>query len=290
MRRSLGTVLARFRGPVLRYTIEGALRYGMVHLLSGVLPLYIVNEYPKSGATWLSQMLAAALGVPFPRHRFPALRSSIMQGHYLDGWGMRNVVVVWRDGRDVMVSFYHFCLFRLPYGNAELVDEVRRDLPFADYDDVRRNLPAFIEYAFTRHQHPRFSWSQFVRCWLDAPGVVQTRYEALRDDPERELRRVVAALSGRELAPARAKAIVEQFSFEQQSGRKAGVEDRHSFFRKGLVGDWKNHFSKEARAVFDHYAGAELIALGYERDRAWVGGDAALAAHPGGTTTSHTEG
>ena len=270
MTTGLGRALARFQGPRLRYTVEGAVRYAMVHLLSGVLPLYIVNEYPKSGGTWFSQMLGAALGVPFPRHRFPALRSSIMQGHYLDGWGMRNVVVVWRDGRDVMVSFYHFCLFELPHGNAELVAEVRRDLPFQDYGDVSRNLPAFIEYAFTRHQHPRFSWSEFVRRWHDAAGVVPTRYESLREDPAGELRRVVGVLTGRELPPARAREIAEAYSFERQSGRRAGVEDRHSFFRKGVVGDWKAHFSKEARAVFDHYAGAELIALGYERDRTWA--------------------
>ena len=29
----------------------------MVHMLSGAIPLYIVNEYPKSGGTWVGQML-----------------------------------------------------------------------------------------------------------------------------------------------------------------------------------------------------------------------------------------
>jgi hypothetical protein len=83
------------------------IRAGMVHLLSGVVPLYVVNEFPKSGGTWVGQMLGRALGVPFPRNRFPMLRSSVMHGHYLDPWGMKNVVVPWRDGRDVMVSWYH---------------------------------------------------------------------------------------------------------------------------------------------------------------------------------------
>jgi hypothetical protein len=77
------------------------LRIGMVHMLSGAIPLYIVNEYPKSGGTWVGQMLGRALRVPFPRNRFPVLRPSIMHGHYLRPWGMKNVVVVWRDGRDV---------------------------------------------------------------------------------------------------------------------------------------------------------------------------------------------
>ena len=40
--------------------------------------------------------------------------------------------------------------------------------------------------------------------------------------------------------------------------------------RKGIVGDWKNYFNKEAREIFNHYAGDQLIKLGYEKDRSWV--------------------
>src|SRR3712207_8037395 len=40
--------------------------------------------------------------------------------------------------------------------------------------------------------------------------------------------------------------------------------------RKGVVGDWRNQFSPEAREVFNRYAGEELILLGYEKDRKWV--------------------
>src|SRR5215204_5371245 len=29
------------------------IRAGIVHLLSGVLPLYVVNEFPKSGGSWV---------------------------------------------------------------------------------------------------------------------------------------------------------------------------------------------------------------------------------------------
>lgn len=264
--------VVRLRRPLTR-RFEGAVRYVMVHLLSGAFSLYIVNEYPKSGGSWLGQMLAAALDVPFPRNRFPVLRSSIMQGHYLDGWGMRNVIVTWRDGRDVMVSFYHHCLFRNDRENAGLVERVRRELPLRDPEDVRANLPAFIDYAFSPRAYPRFSWSDFVRRWRDA-AAVHTRYETLRADTAEELRRLVAAVCGRALSPEAATAIAHRYSFEAQSGRKPGVESRNSFMRKGLVGDWKVHFSRRARETFDRHAGAELIALGYERDRSWVeGGD-----------------
>ena len=246
------------------------IRAGMVHLLSGAVPLYVVNEFPKSGGTWVGQMLGRALGVPFPRNRLPMLRPSIMHGHYLGPWGMKNVVVCWRDGRDVMVSWYHQQLISHEW-NERQVRRSRKELRLHDYEDVYENLPAFIEYAFTRPHSPRFSWADFVRRWHGRKAAIHVRYEDLRRETARELRRVVRGLTGeRRLSPEEATAIVEEFSFERQAGRRPGEEDRGSFLRKGVVGDWRNYFSPEARETFDRYAGDELILLGYERDRAWV--------------------
>jgi Sulfotransferase domain len=146
----------------------------------------------------------------------------------------------------------------------------RRELRLEDYDDVYENLPAFIEYAFTRPHSPRFSWATFARRWHNRKVAIHVRYEDLRRETARELQRVVRGLAGRRLGPEEATAIVEEFSFERQTGRKPGEEDRKSFLRKGVVGDWRNHFSSEARVTFDRYAGEELILLGYERDRTWV--------------------
>src|SRR3712207_2878799 len=195
------------------------IRAGMVRLLSGVVPLYVVNEFPKSGGTWVGQMLGRALGVPFPRNRLPVLGSSIMHGHYLSPWGMKNVVVPWRDGRDVMVSWYHQQLIEHQWNRAQ-VARSRRELPLEGYEDVRKNLPAFIEYAFTRPHSPPFSWADFVRRWHGREGTVNVRYEDLRRDTPNELRRIVGELTGEKLGPERASAIADEFSFERQSGRR----------------------------------------------------------------------
>jgi Sulfotransferase domain len=245
------------------------IRAGMVHLLSGAIPLYVVNEFPKAGGTWVGQMLGRALGVPFPRNRFPVFRKSIMHGHYLSPWGIKNVVVAWRDGRDVMVSWYHQQLIPHEWNRAQ-VARSRRELPLEDYDDVYGNLPAFIEYAFTRPHSPGFSWADFARRWHGRKGAVHVHYEDLRRDTPAELRRIVRRLTGEEPSTQEASAVAEEFSFERQSGRRAGEENRGGFLRKGVVGDWRGRFSPEAREVFDRYAGEELILLGYERDRSWV--------------------
>jgi hypothetical protein len=251
------------------YKENELIRAGMVHLLSGALGLYVVNEFPKSGGTWVGQMLGRALGVPFPRNRFPEFRSSIMHGHYLGAWGMKNVVVVWRDGRDVMVSWYHQQLIPHEWNRAQ-VARSRRELPLEDYDDVYENLPAFIEYAFTRPHSPGFSWRDFGRRWHGRKRAVHVRYEDLRHDTTGELQRSVRELAGEELSPEEARAIADEFSFERQSGRRSGEEDRESFLRKGVVGEWRERFSPRACEVFDRYAGEELILLGYERDRSWL--------------------
>ncbi len=258
-------------------------RHGAVRLLSGRLPLYVVNEYPKSGGTWVGQMLGRALDVPYPRLSFPALKPSIIHTHYLQPGGMKNVVVVWRDGRDVMVSWYFHSLFLNKYNNGDLMNKFRKDLAFSDYEDIRENMPAFIDYVFNRAHYPRFSWSEFVRRWHAIDGVTYVRYEDLRQNTPGELQRIVGKLSGETLDARKGAEVVEEFSFARQTGRQPGVESKNSFLRKGTVGDWQNHFNQEARETFDRYAGNELLMLGYETDRMWLK-DEPPSSPPSGNT------
>jgi hypothetical protein len=239
-----------------------------------------VNEFPKSGGSWIGGMLGDALGLPFPRNRFPTLGRCILHGHLPPGDGRPRTVLVWRDGRDVMVSWYHHCLFRNDRENADLVAHTRAELALSDPGDIRAHLPDFIDYAFTRQPHPGFSWADFVEAWHGDPAVTHTSYEAMRADPVDELGRVLDAIAdthpmGSHRRPsadpaAELERIVERHSFAARSGRAAGTERRGSFLRKGIVGDWKNHFSESAGRIFQMHAGDALVRLGYESDAAWV--------------------
>lgn len=257
------------RNSIAWLKFNGAIRCAMVHTVSGLLPLYIVNEYPKSGGTWLGLMLSESLSVPFSRNRLPKLERSIFHGHYICSWNMKNVCVLWRDGRDVITSLYYHSLFKNEKGNHLLVDLVRKDLQFKDYDDIKSNLPAFIEYIFTRAISPRFNWSEFVDAWENKKAV-HVKYEDLRADTSGQLIRITSELGSKELTAIHAEEIAEKYSFEKMSGRKPGQQNSGSFMRKGIVGDWKNHFSQDARKIFDHYAGQQLIKLGYEKNTDWV--------------------
>jgi hypothetical protein len=250
---------------------RAAWRYGVTHSLASAIPLYIVNEFPRSGGTWLSRMLGLALDLPINRWTFQRLRPSVVHCCYAHPSGLRNVTVLWRDGRDALVSLYHHVCIRAHDGNnSVLVETVGARLPFKDLSNVKENLPAFIACAFTRKiAQPRFSWTEFVRNWAGRRDVVYARYEDLRAHPVQELQRICRETAGKEISEAKVRSVVDEMSFERQTGRKPGEEDKSSLARRGIAGDWKNYFSKEACQVFDHFAGTELVSLGYEKDRNW---------------------
>jgi hypothetical protein len=54
-------------------------------------------------------------------------------------------------------------------------------------------------------------------------------------------------------------------------GRERGVEDVTSHYRKGIAGDWVNHFSPRHAEAFDANFGDLLIRLGYEDNSDWIG-------------------
>jgi hypothetical protein len=138
--------------------------------------------------------------------------------------------------------------------------------------DVRGHLPLFIDAEF-RDPVMGTSWSQHVHDWMrePRPNVVPISYEALKADTETALSDVMTRLTGEPADPRLVTLSVARHEFELASGRQPGQEVRQEFLRKGVVGDWRSHFTLEASDVFERHAGAELVQLGYETDSSWVG-------------------
>lgn len=64
--------------------------------------------------------------------------------------------------------------------------------------------------------------------------------------------------------------IIRAKSFENLSGgREKGEEDVESHFRKGVPGDWKNHFDRDLTREFKDRYNDLLLKLGYESDADW---------------------
>ena len=65
--------------------------------------------------------------------------------------------------------------------------------------------------------------------------------------------------------------IVEEHSFKKMSGgRSRGDSSSTAFARKGIAGDWKNHFTPELREQFGKLIAGLLIETTDERDDSWV--------------------
>lgn len=230
----------------------------------------LVNEYPKSGGSWMAQMLSTALDLPFPRNRLPTLGDSIMHGHYNARAINTPVVHICRDGRDVVTSFYFHRLVSNTFSAAAEREKALQKLGIKDPSDVHTYMPRFIELLAKGETHPGVSWSQFIDDWHQHKSVVATvKYEELLNDAAAELQRTCKSL-GREIEPSKAKEIADKFSFESQTKRKQGSEDTGKYLRKGIAGDWKEKFSQEAKETFAHHMGKGLITLGYEEDNSWA--------------------
>lgn len=250
--------------------MNGALRRGIaLGGMNAISDSIVLTEYPKSGGSWMSQMLSAALNIPYTRNRLPVIGSQILHGCFMKVSSNIDTVVVWRDGRDTMISYYFHLMIDKPITSAMAGNSVRNVLGIKDPLDINANLPRFVEWACTGG-YPRFTWGDFVNRWHGEENVAFTSYEACLLDPYSELRKILLSFDRSDCSDEKLKSIVEQHSFESQSSRKRGEEDVNSFIRKGIAGDWKNYFNKEASEIFLHHCGEELILLGYSSDNSWV--------------------
>ena len=244
----------------------------------GQFPMFFVTEYPKSGGTWLARMVSDAMQVPFPQHYvLPIGFKAVVQNHWRYSHRLRHVFYLYRDGRDVMTSFFFHRMRTIrnrSEANWEGVQKRAERLFGAgfDADDTVSLLPRFIEHEFVQPRGARTNWRDHVMQWFDParPGVAYLSYEMLRTNPRLTLKRAIETVTEREIDDWRIESAVDRNSMERQTGRRAGQEDRSHFVRRGVVGDWRNHFTREAADVFNDLAGEALVMLGYEDDTRWA--------------------
>lgn len=227
-------------------------------------PGYTVVMPPEAVAHELSYSGSHAFEMP--RNLFDRLENtlSVMKLHVHGSSGNARLlkdrgipfVVMFRDLRDVAVSHYFY------------VRQTPWHPEFSDYSQL--GVEEGLLYFCNTLLEPFVDW---IRSWArhaDTDLCHTLRYEELLNDPESELAAVCHHF-GLKASSDTIKEIVSRHSFEQQSGgRVRGEEDTSSFYRKGISGDWRNHFSAEVEEVFQDKAGELLVDLGYEKDSDWA--------------------
>lgn len=241
------------------------------------LGMWVGCGYPKSGTVWLCTLMGSALGIPFPRDsQMPVMMPAVVHGHWMYDERLPPTLYIRRDGRDQMVSHYFFWTRALQMsksprfrrGLQKIFDELYG--PRFDPEDVRGNMPRFVEYQMTVAPTTHgVTWHQHVQDWWDRPNVGHVTYEELLSDPAPALQRAIGDACGQPPDLEVAELAARRHAFARDAGRQPGEENRGSFLRKGVSGDWPNYFTSEAGEVFDSFAGTELVKFGYAEDRDW---------------------
>jgi len=151
-----------------------------------------------------------------------------------------------RDGRDCYVSlWFHLYPDREPLAAANRADFLGR---------IKGHAATWRDtMAKFRNDDAAFPGQHFA-----------IRYENLLADAEGEMTRLFQWFGCDASANTVAEVVARNAFAVLSGGRSPGEADARSFLRKGIVGDWKNHFDEECNALYCEVAGKALAAAGYE--------------------------
>lgn len=219
-----------------------------------------INEYPKSGGTWVCRMLRDATGYRFDDNTFPRPGNAVVKYHRLP-LAVKRMAVVVRDPRDVFVSFFFHCkaVFRDDPFNRSLVGRINEEI-FAHHEDEAQQLEAFVQRLVTSPIYPRFTWHAFYEHYLEQ-GVPIFRYEDFRERPAETLGSLLAAL-GVAVSSDAADAVIERHSIDRILEAR-GKSDEPTFIRRGKVGGYTDNLSDQAIARIVAAEGDTMRKFGY---------------------------
>ena len=245
---------------------------GIVRFCGGPLRICHVVEFPKCGGSWVRRLIQTYVGGrPYLQDRIVG-KNTVIQIHRLyRSWYHRPIVVV-RDVRDMYVSSYYHENFFKKRATSPLVARYFRHDPDRPKQE---DFGAYLEAKLLHVTDPGFHFRQFLDSWLDRPGICLVRYEDCLLDTAAQLGKIVTHL-GHDFDTERIDQAVHQNSFQNRTkattgkAREPGEADPSQFLRKGVSGDWKNHFNERSCQMIDEHEGTSLRRLGYEVDSSWI--------------------
>ncbi|XP_036268858.1 sulfotransferase 1A1 [Pipistrellus kuhlii] len=263
--------------PLIKYFAEAL---GALQSFQPLPDDVLVSTYPKSGTTWVSEILdmiyqggdlkkcqraPILTRVPFLEFKGPGCPTGmevlkdtpaprLLKTHLPLALVPQNlldqkvkVIYVARNAKDVAVSYYHF------YRMAKVHPE-----PGTWDSFLEKFMAGEVSYG---------SWYQHVQEWWElrrTHPVLYLFYEDMQKNPKREILKILEFL-GRSLPEETVDHIVRHTSFKEMKKNPMAnfstfpVElmdhSISAFMRKGITGDWKTMFTVAQNERFDaHYA------------------------------------
>ncbi len=227
-----------------------------------------IAGYPKSGNTWLQNLITGIYfgvdpdlapdtliqelvpDIHFKKYYRRLKTPMFFKTHYLPRPEYKRVIYLVRDGRDVMVSYYHHQM-AIRNGEVDFMAMV------CDGEDL---FPG--------------KWHEHVQAWNANPygaEKIVIKYEDLKEDALTQLTRF-CDFAHIERDQTFLQRVIDQTEFtkmqaKEKEGRissanKIWPPDRH-FFRRGVVESYRDEMSSDVLDAFLQDAGAMLRELGY---------------------------
>ncbi len=226
-------------------------------------------SYPRSGNTWVRYLLANLLephgewhieniGTIIPDIHEPwpeawiARSPRLLKSHYPYRREYHKVLYLYRDGRDVAISYHHF------------LSKLHND---------QRDFDAFF-VDFLRGRVPYGAWHEHIASWLFSPQetafILPVRYYALYHNTAQELQRIgdflgyhwetdeiLTAIQKSSFRRFQQDYHIQKYQSHWSKGFQGGV--------KGGPGKWKETLTPEQNALFWEATGNISEKLGLER-------------------------
>lgn len=208
-----------------------------------------------------------------------------------------------RDPRDVLVSAYFSHLHSHPTDDWPELEDHREELEslpkeeglFCEMDFSAEEFEDMYNWDYTRDDVLELKLEELspapVQGFLEVMNFLDMLDRSRTSGAERTVKSTGLEVNrllykGRHVLPSGDKAptvqtwpsipketlrtILEEKSFENLSGgREKGKEDVTSHYRKGVPGDWANHFTPALKREFKRRFNEVLLKTGYEQDNEW---------------------